>query len=78
MKLGRRSEQRAKAANGCLGLLFGGALMAAMNGYIVMIGMGVAHSWIPAIPTIGFWGAVMICLTVRTLLSQSTAAKTSN
>jgi len=31
-----------------------------ITGWVLMLGVGAVHGWIPAVPTVGYWTAVLI------------------
>lgn len=37
-----------------------GVPFAFLSGLILMVSVGAVHGWIPAVPTVGFWTAVLI------------------
>lgn len=46
---------------GCIYWLLVVPLHALIEGWIFMLAVGIAHTyWIPALPTIGYWWAVLI------------------
>lgn len=64
--------------------LFQGALTSAvfslMNGWMLMLAVGVVHAhWWPAVPTIGYWWAVLIVWLLNGVFSaRQTKAKDSD
>lgn len=68
-KLGHRAEKRSKAAQGCATWLLVSTLDALLGGWMLMLAVGIAHAeWIPALPTIGYWWAVVLVALTRGLL----------
>ena len=44
------------------------------NGWFLMLAVGVAHhEWWPALPTIGYWWAVLLCWLLRASFGRVTA-----
>lgn len=74
-KVGKRSEDRVGAVTGCISALVAAILTALLNGFVVMVAVGAAHEWIPAIPPIGYWAATLVTLGVRTLMASITPVK---
>jgi hypothetical protein len=64
IRKGRRAELRGAAAKGCIGGLVVGALNTLLKGWLLMLAVAVMHDhWVPALPTIGYWWAVLVmCL----------------
>lgn len=49
------------------------ALSAFLYGLIVMLTIMVVHDcWLPSVPTIGYWAAVLVAFTVRALFATPT------
>lgn len=72
VRKGRRSEQRGKAVQGCLTALLADMLHALLNGWMLMLAIGIAHThWHPAVPTIGYWWAVLIVYLLRGAFSAA-------
>jgi hypothetical protein len=52
------------------------AISAFLNGLIVMLTVMVVHDcWLPSVPTIGYWAAVIVAFTVRALFTTPTPSK---
>lgn len=61
---------------GCLGDFVGAAVvslfMAPIQGFAFMLAVGVVHhEWWPAVPTIGFWWAVLFVALIRSVFYYS-------
>ena len=41
-------------------MILASGLLAMLQGWIVMLGLGVLHQDIPTVPAIGFWGTVAV------------------
>jgi hypothetical protein len=68
IRLGKRSERRGKALQGCLRAILAKVLSDLLTGWTVMLAVGVAHAeWMPALPTIGYWWTVLIVVLTRAL-----------
>lgn len=57
-------------------ILLGGlalaALMSFFYGLILMLTVGIVHDhWIPSVPTIGYWAAVVVAYTIRSLFTDT-------
>jgi drug/metabolite transporter (DMT)-like permease len=60
-KKGRRAEQRGKFMQGCVTAIVTSVLRALLGGWLLMLAIGIAHhDWLPQLPTIGYWPAVLI------------------
>ena len=60
-KLGRKAEQRGKAAQGCLNALLSFVGKTFLVGWLTMLAVGIAHSeWVPGLPTIGYWWSCLL------------------
>jgi len=76
---GRRAERRKKATQGCITGLCVSILGALWGGWMLMIAVGVAHSgWLPNLPTIGYWTAVLIVALLRGVFSSSRPSAQEN
>jgi hypothetical protein len=72
IRKGRRAEQRGKALTGCITSLLTSALAGLMGGWMPMLAVGVAHiHWIHALPTIGYWWAVLLVVLLRGVFSRT-------
>jgi len=58
-----------KAVAGIVSVAVIGAAAAFLNGSILMLGIGAAHGWIPAIPTAGYWSCVLIAYATRLMFA---------
>jgi hypothetical protein len=59
-----------------LGGLAFGALMSFLYGLILMLTVGVVHDhWLPSVPTIGYWAAVLVAFTVRSLFTDTRTSR---
>jgi cytosine/uracil/thiamine/allantoin permease len=48
------------------------ALVSFLYGLILMLTVGVVHDhWLPSVPTIGYWVAVLVAFTVRGLFTDT-------
>ena len=71
LRKGRAAEKRGDAISGCVGFLAGWAAMAAADGYLLMLGVGIVHSvWAPRLATIGFWASVLLMIAARSVLTN--------
>jgi sterol desaturase/sphingolipid hydroxylase (fatty acid hydroxylase superfamily) len=53
-------------------------LCAFSNGWMLMLAVGIAHAeWIPQLPTIGYWWAVLIVYLLGGVFSKATPLKDS-
>lgn len=79
-KLGRRSERRGKAVQGCLTALVIKVVSDLTDGWLLMLAVGLAHAqWVPGLPTIGYWWAVLLVVLTRPVFAagpKSQASKT--
>lgn len=49
------------------------ALEVLFRGWVLMLGVGIVHAeWLPQLPTIGYWVAVLIAWVLGGVLSSST------
>jgi hypothetical protein len=48
--------------------------VALWGGFVFMIGVGALHGWIPAVPTIGYWTAVLVAYAVSVLSPLGSSA----
>lgn len=49
-----------------IGMLIVGALLALVSGAVLMFAVAAIHShWIPAVPLIGYWTAVLVAFAVN-------------
>ena len=56
--------------------MLSGALGALLGGWMIMLAVQVAHDhWVPQLPTIGYWWAVLICWLLRGTLSPARPSK---
>jgi succinate dehydrogenase hydrophobic anchor subunit len=47
-------------------------ILAPLNGWMLMFAIGVAHHhWWPAVPTIGYWWAVLLACLLRSALTST-------
>lgn len=70
LKLGRRAEQRGKALQGCFTALLTKLVQDLMTAWLFMLAVGVAHAeWIPQLPTIGLWWALLLVVLTRALFT---------
>lgn len=77
-KKGRKSEERAKALGGCLSAITIAALTNLWRGWELMIVVGIIHAeWIPQLPTLGYWWAVIIATLLAGALSTTSTGKKS-
>jgi Na+-driven multidrug efflux pump len=52
--------------NKALANVIGNWLMSLVNGWLLMLAVGIAHAeWVPALPTIGYWWAVLLAMLLR-------------
>lgn len=52
------------------------AIASLMDGWFLMLGVGVIHArWITALPTVGYWWAVLVVWLLKGVLSRATTAK---
>lgn len=79
IRKGRAAESRGKALGGCITAILTAVLMTSIRGWALMLGVGVIHNhWLPQVPGIGYWWAVVVVMTVRTaLLGTAQATKSS-
>jgi len=77
---GRKAEQRREAIEGCISSLIIAAFTNLFYGWLLKLAIGIAHDhWWPAIPTIGYWWAVLIVVvTPGVFTSPRPAKKDSN
>ena len=78
-KLGKQSEQRSEALGGCLGALTWKAFADLTTGWMFMLAVDVAHThWWSAVPTIGYWWAVLIVLLTRGMFGTTGSKSKTN
>ena len=77
VRLGRKAEQRGKAARGCVEAMAVAVLLLAFRSWTFMLGVGVVHNdWWPTVPPIGFAASVLvIVLVVNTQAWRTATAK---
>jgi len=52
------------------------AIGAFSGGWMLMLAVGIAHAhWLPALPTIGYWWAVLIVTLMRGVFSRTPVTK---
>lgn len=60
-KKGRVAERRGKAIANIVAALISDTISAFLKGFLLMIAVGIIHAhWIPQLPTIGYWWAVLV------------------
>ena len=70
IRKGRDAEKRGKAFRGCLGGFVWVQLNNLYCGWMLMLAVGIAHAeWIPTLPTIGYWWAVLLVVLTRGLFT---------
>lgn len=76
---GRRAETRGKAMQGCITRAVAVALAYLFRGWMLMLAVGIIHAeWLPQLPTLGYWWAVVIVALLNGVFSivpPATAAK---
>jgi polyferredoxin len=73
----RRKSRRA-ALGKFLGVLVLVVLYALANGFYLMIAVELIHEhWMPQVPGLGYWWAVLIAFTLRAALAPNTSSKKS-
>jgi hypothetical protein len=78
-QLGKRAETRGKAAQGCVTALLTKVLSAFFGGWMLMLSVGIAHlNWLPQLPTIGYWVAVLLVALMKGVFSLSPPPKKEN
>lgn len=78
IRKGRRAEQRGKTLQGCITGLITTAIGALVDGWMLMLGVGILHAeWWPAMPTIGYWWAVLAVYLLRGVFSPQPSKATS-
>jgi hypothetical protein len=71
-RLGRRAERRGKAFQGCITALLNKLATDLTTGWMLMLAVGVAHAeWLPMLPTIGYWWAVLLVVLTRPLFAAT-------
>lgn len=60
-----------KAFVGIISVFFIGMASAFINGLVLMLGVGAVHHWLPAVPTVGYWSAVLIAWATRTVVGST-------
>lgn len=79
IRKGRRAEQRGKAVEGCVTALITFVLGSFLKGWLFMLAVGIAHlHWLPQLPTIGFWWAVLLMAVMPSLAPTSTSKDRSS
>lgn len=75
-KKGREAETRGKAIGGCIGTLITTVIVTLAHGCYLMLAVGIVHDqWIPGLPTIGYWWAVLLVALLRGVLSPIKSTK---
>lgn len=73
----KRTKRRKYARRVVVGLLTR-TITAFSNGWLFMLAVGIIHAeWIPALPTIGYWWAVLVVYLLSGVFSNVTPAKDS-
>ncbi len=63
---GKAAETRGKAITGCIGGFIAAFAVIALRAYVAMMAVAAIHeTWIPAVPPVGFWTAVLATLGFR-------------
>ena len=71
VRRGRRAKQRGEALRGCATRSIVIAVTTLYEAWLLMLGVGVLHAqWWPAIPTIGYWTAVVAVFLLRGVFSR--------
>lgn len=76
IRKGRRAEERGKAMGGCLTGLMANAVNVLTGGWYLMLSVGIVHhDWIHALPTLGYWRAVLLVLLMKGVFSLTPSTK---
>lgn len=71
-----RRDKLGKFFGALLQALITGFLTALLCGWMFMLAVDVIHSeWLPQVPTLGYWWAVLIAWLLRSSLSTAASAK---
>jgi hypothetical protein len=74
---GRRAEERGKALEGCLTSILTSLAAAFFGGWMLMLAVQIAHRhWLPGLPGIGYWWAVLLVALLRGVFSRLPSSKT--
>lgn len=69
---GRRAERRSEILKDFIASTLGNAVGALLNGWMLMLAVGIVHKhWIPQMPTVGYWWAVLVVYLLRGVFSRS-------
>lgn len=75
-KKGREAEERGKAASGCITHLLSSVANAFFGGWMLMLSVGIIHlHWLPELPTVGYWIAVLVVALMRGVFSRMPETK---
>lgn len=78
-KRGRRAERTGKAISRFVGTQLAYGIASLLNGWLLMLAVGVIHMhWIPALPTVGYWWAVLIVWLLAGTFSRQQMPKDSS
>lgn len=76
IRKGRRAEQRGKVLEGCITGLITQTVAVLAGGFWLMLAADVIHKhWIPALPTVGYWWAVLVVMLLKGVFSNTPSAK---
>jgi len=71
----KRTKRRKYLRNVIVGML-ASMVCAFSDGWMLMLAVGIAHAeWVPALPTIGYWWAVLIVYLLRGVFSKIAPAR---
>jgi len=66
IRRGRRAKTRSQGITKFIGTMLMSAVSALSGGFNLMLAVGVAHAeWVPPLPTIGYWRAVLLVFLLR-------------
>lgn len=72
----RRREKRRETASFIVARLLFRITSSFLDGWFLMLAVGIAHAyWIPQLPTIGYWWAVVIVALLSGVFSREPPAK---
>jgi len=60
-----------KAVAGIAGTAMLTLVSSFLGGLEIMLGVGAVHGWLPVVPTVGYWSAVLIFVGTKSIFSHN-------
>lgn len=79
VRRGKRAKERGAAVRRVVTRLLAASMITLIGGWELMLAVGLAHAeWVPALPTIGYWWAVLLILLLRGTFSATRPVASRN